>query len=125
MTKNTYIDSKGNVRPMPEYGKVGWQSYQYEMMKIANKGNNFQYWNEERHGEMLKRGYEFYDFMELGQVVHHTRSVLKAKEVRATLRSTGHYATIIAGYHQTVQREKFFSILYKKKSNKNLDKSSK
>jgi hypothetical protein len=111
----TYTTSKGTVLPMPEYGTTGWQLYQYEMRKIANKGHNFPYWNEEKHGRMLEDGYLLYKFTEFNQPVDYTKSEAQAKEVREQLKKTGHKATIICGYHKTIQREKFYTILYKRK----------
>ncbi len=116
--KGTYTTSKGIVLPMPEYGSWEWGLYQYEMRKIANKGHNFPYWNEEKHGKMLKNGYEFYKFTEFNRPVDYTQSEIEAKRVRDELKGSGHKVTIVCGYNKTIQRTKFYTILYKKNGTK-------
>jgi len=111
--KQTYITSNGAIRVMPQYGTADWRMYQYEQVKIANKGHNYQYWNDEKHQKMLDNGYDLYKFDE--KYGYAISSELHAKEIVDRLRSEGNYVRIICGYEKTVQRIKHYSILFKKK----------
>ncbi len=119
MKKLTYKTSKGVEKEVPQYGTPEYSLYTYELMKINNKGHNYEYWNEEKHGKMLKNGYELYKFTNsFNKVEFYSYSEINAKEIVNKLREEGNYARIVCGYSQNVQRMKTFSILYKKKKYK-------
>jgi hypothetical protein len=102
--------------PPPQYGTAAWRAYQYKQGKVANRGHNYQYWNEETHGKMLENGWIIYAFPEKnGCKVESTPSEAIAKEIVEKLRSEGNFARIVAGYDKNVQLIKRFSIIYKPK----------
>ena len=119
MKKLQYTTSKGIIKDIPEYGSWEWRLYQYEMAKVANRGHNYQYWNEEKHSKMLENGWQLYKFEKnLSRTIGETYATLSensAQEIVKQLRTENNYARIIAGYSQNVQRMKMFSIIYKKK----------
>jgi hypothetical protein len=102
---------------MPEYGTSDWRWHQYKKGQEARKGSNFEYWSEGKHRMLLTDGgYKLHAF-----VGHrhddYTYSELIAKEVVEEYRNTDHYARILCGMSQNVQRMKTFSVIYKKRKN--------
>jgi hypothetical protein len=82
----------------------------------ANRGYNFEYWNDEKHAKLLENGYEVYTFVrEKRRDLESTSSVSEAKEVVQQLRKTGNFARIVCGYDQNQQRQKRFTVIYKPK----------
>ena len=105
--------------PIPVYGTPAWGQYNYERMKAANRGHNFEYWNEDKHGKMLENGWELHIFRTDGLFEKYaTISEMVAKEIVEKLRNENNYARIVAGYSQNVQHIKMFSIIYKPKKQK-------
>lgn len=84
----------------------------YKRKKEAQKGFNFQYYSEELEKDLKNKGYKWYVF---SPFMTETKSVLFAKEEVEKLRNSGYYARIICGRTKTPQREKHYSIAYKKK----------
>ena len=100
----------------PEYGGPLWGAYQYEKAKEANRGHNYRYWNDKWWEEMEKKGWKMWAMKDSwGDMVDYTGSEIHAQEQVQILRQLNNSARIICGYHQTVQRHKFFTVIYKKK----------
>jgi len=104
----------------PKYGSPQWRLYQYEMVKMNNRGHNYEYWNEEKHNKMLDNGWNLYVVTDKGPAYEQfaTPSEYKAKEIVEKLRSENNFARIIAGYCQNVQHTKEFSVIYKPQKTK-------
>jgi hypothetical protein len=99
-------------KQIPTYGTIEYRAWAYERMKEANKGHNFEYYNQEKHGKLLSSGYKFYKFK--GTEVATSAEGI-AKDIVTKLREEGNYARIICGYEQNVQRIKMFSVIFKSK----------
>lgn len=104
----------------PKYGSTEWKLYQYEQAQKARRGHNYAYFTEELGEELKAKGYRWHDFTKpIGngsfEDREYTESELLAQEVVKSYRENGHYARIICGMHQCVQRIKSFSVAYRKK----------
>jgi len=96
-----------------------WISYQYNAKKQANKGYNFEYFNQKKWDELETNGYEMYKFKDTFEYqCYSTISVIEAKKVVEELRGNNHYARIICGYDKDVQNRKYYTVIYKVKNNK-------
>lgn len=99
-----------------------WKQFQYEQAVKARRGHNFTYYNDELGEELKAKGYQWHLFtrncnMDDTKVTEdYTSSVIVAKEAVEQYRSSGHYARVICGKHQNIQRIKSFSVIYKKKT---------
>jgi hypothetical protein len=88
---------------LPKYGTPQYNLYCYERMKAANRGHNYEYWNEKKHGEMLKNGWDLYKMPSKMDISSYaTSSEYHAIEVVEKLRTENNYARIIAGYEKNV-----------------------
>jgi hypothetical protein len=97
----------GHVQEMTEDQKRRFFADKYQKLKESRRGDSFEYWNDEKHGLMLENGWALWDFA--------TLSVLQAKEKVVELRKSGHYARIVCGYQKSKQRERYCSVIYRKK----------
>lgn len=114
----------GHRQEMTDQQRMDWDLMQYQAKLNANKGSNFEYWSS-KHDEMVENGWDMHIFvnvrrqkMGLAFEECYTTSELEAKEIVESLRSTNNFARIVAGYSQTVQRVKSFSVIYKPKKTK-------
>lgn len=106
----------GHIQKMSNEQKSKFISYQYERKKEANKGYNFEYFNEEKWDILESKGYKMHLFKDsFGYQCHSTKSVLEAKKVVDELRKCDNYARIICGYDKDIQSNKYFTVIYKNK----------
>ena len=99
--------------------KCGIENYKKRLK--ANKGYNFQYWNE-RHERLLQNGWNLFLIKKSATTQwskifnrYSTASVLHAKMFVEQLRNEGNYARIVCGYNKNKQKIKMYSIIYKSK----------
>lgn len=95
------------------------KAYQYRRMLEEKRGNNFEYWKDEKHYQMLENGWKLHDFKERRRGVMHgrraTSSITSAKEIVSQLRNDNNFARIVCGYEKNAQRVKMYSVIYKPK----------
>jgi len=103
----------GHIQEMSNKQRHAFLTDKYERLKEANRGHNFEYWNDEKHGKMISDGWALWDFG--GDWRDATKSESIAKEKVSELRKSRHYARIICGYMKDRQSNKYFSIIYKAK----------
>lgn len=114
----------GHRQDMNPNQRLQWDCDNYKKRLKANKGRNFEYWSDDKHADMLERGWNLYDFKESGrswaviQVKKATSSIATAKEVVTKLRKENNFARIVCGYEKNKQRVKMYSVIYKHKPNK-------
>jgi hypothetical protein len=97
--------------------RLKWDSMQYQAKLDANKGHNYEYWNDDKHGKLLNEGWELFSFP-VKSIISETEATVSeytAIEARDKLRTEGNFARIVAGYSKNVQRMKMFSIIFKPK----------
>lgn len=88
------------------------KAYQYKRMLEERKGHNYQYYTDDIGKELEEKGYEFYLFTNrMNRKDEATQFEHVAKEVVEQLRNSGHFARIICGYDQNVQRIKMYSVV--------------
>ena len=124
----------GHRQDMTPEQRLKWDCDNYKKRLDANKGLNFEYWNE-KHEKLLKKGWELFLITEtstrqLSQIKKRhpleltmkqlsktlsTTSVDHAKKIVEQLRSEGNYARIVCGYNMNKLRVKMYSIIYKAK----------
>jgi hypothetical protein len=106
----------GHRQDMTDKQRREWDSHSYRLATEARRGHSFEYWNDDKHEEMLKNGWSLYQFSDrkLGDW-YQTISEESAKEVVEKLRSEGNYARIVCGYNKNVQRIKMHSVIFKPK----------
>lgn len=97
----------GHIQEMTDEQRLRFFSQGYELRKHNMRGHNYQYFNEEKHGHL--------DFWVFKNGDEATKSEILAKKVVEELRKEGFYARIICGYQKDIQRNKYFSIIYRKK----------
>jgi len=105
----------GHIQEMNDRQRHEFLRDKYQKLKESRRGDSFEYWNDEKHGAMLENGWSLWSFG--GHYREATRDVIGAKEKVLELRSSGHFARIVCGYEKTQQKERFCSIIYRKKSN--------
>lgn len=112
----------GHRQNMTDKERLKWDIENYSKRLQANKGSNYEYWNEVRHGKLLIDGYALHQFSDKASIQwsvrikeHSTSSENMAKQVVERLRAEGNYARIVCGYSKNKQRIKMFSVIYKKK----------
>ena len=103
----------------PKYGSLEWRAFQYKAALEAKRGHNYSYFSEKLQEELLAKGYQWHEFnsprTEMAHKKFCTTSEYIAKDAVDQYRATGHYARIICGMEQNVQRVKYFSVIFKKK----------
>jgi len=104
--------------------RLKWDCDNYKKRLEANRGSNFEYWND-KHKEMLKQGWNLFLITETSTRQwsqtfrkESTSSEYHAKKYVEQLRSEGNYARIVCGYEKNVQRVKMYSIIFKPKPTK-------
>ena len=107
----------GHRQEMTPKQRLQWDSMQYQAKLDANKGHNYEYWNDDKHGKLLTKGWEIFSFPVKSTIseTEATSSELTAIITRDKLRTEGNYARIIAGYSKNVQRMKMFTVIFKPK----------
>lgn len=106
----------GHRQDMTKEQRREWDSRSYRRAMEARRGHSFEYWNDDKHEEMLKNGWSLYQFSSKPMTEwFSTISEKSAKEVVAKLRSEGNYARIVCGYNKNRQRTKMHSVIYKPK----------
>lgn len=94
----------------------------YKRMLEERRGHNYEYWSK-KHDELLKNGWEILELRTSGRqwsrvfLREATSSEWYAQEEVKKLRESGHYARIVCGYEQNCQRQKMFTVIFKKKTN--------
>jgi hypothetical protein len=111
----------GHRQDMTPEQRLKWGCDNYKKKLEANKGSNYEYWNN-KHDELLKNGWDLFLITERATrqwsqtfKKHSTSSELHAKKFVEKLRNEGNYARIICGYDKNRQRVKMYSIIYKEK----------
>ena len=104
----------GHLQDMNDEQRSEFLSNKYEVTKASRRGNEFPYWNEKLHNDLIAKGYQIYEF-ETGMESESTRVLSLAKCVADKYRDDGYYARIICGYSQNRQRIKMYTIYYKKR----------
>ena len=106
----------GHIQDMTTEQRSKFITYQYKEKKEANKGYNFQYFNQDKWDLLEKKGYEMFLFLDsFNNKSYSTSSVFSAKKEVEKLRAKNKYARIICGYDKNKQRVKMYSIIYKAK----------
>lgn len=106
----------GHRQQMNSKQRLEWDAMQYEARKNSMKGRNYEYWNEEKHGRLIESGYSFHFFKTRGGSIEDYTSIEDdAKDAVEKYKQTGHYARIVCGYEKSVQRTKYFTVIFKKK----------
>jgi hypothetical protein len=93
--------------------KLKWDCDSYKKRLEANKGSNYQYWNN-KHNELLMNGWKLFLISENSKK-HSTSSKYHAIQAVEQLRNEGNYARIVCGYNKNRQRIKMYSVIYKPK----------
>ena len=107
----------GHLQDMNKEQRSEFLWHKHNANKEARRGNSFVYWNEKLDKELELKGYDWYRFDNPSYGEYYaTSNKLKAEEIVEQLRGLGHYARIICGYSQNVQKIKMFSITYKLKN---------
>lgn len=107
----------GHRQEMTREQRIKWDGMQYQAKLDANKGHNYEYWNDDKHGKLLNEGWELFSFP-VKSIISETEATVSehtAIEALDKLRTEGNFARIIAGYSKNVQRMKMFSIIFKPK----------
>jgi hypothetical protein len=111
----------GHRQDMTPEQRQKWDCDNYKKRLEANRGSNYQYWNN-KHDELLKKGWDLFLITERptrqwGKIfkTYSTSSEEHAKKYVEKLRSDGNFARIICGYEQNRQRVKMYSIIFKPK----------
>ena len=106
----------GHIQNMTPKQKSKWITYQYNAKKEANKGYNFEYFNEKKWELLELNGYKMHIFKNAhGDNCYSTISVIDAKKVVEELKKCNNYARIICGYDKDKQSNKYFTVIYKNK----------
>lgn len=112
----------GHRQHMTEKERLEWDISNYSKRLDANKGSNYEYWNEEKHGKLLLDGYALHQFSDKSSIQWSVRirqdstsSENMAKQAVKQLRESGNYARIVCGHSKNKQRIKMFSVIYKQK----------
>jgi len=109
------IQIMGHRQDMTSEQRLQWDIENYRKRLEANKGSNYQYWND-NHQKLLENGWELFEFRDIDQRTEHsTRYETKAKEAVDKLRSKGNYSRIVCGYDKNKLRIKTYSVIFKKK----------
>lgn len=87
---------------------------QYKRMLEERRGHNYEYWGE-RHENLLQRGWQILEIERRGKLEEATKSEWLAQGKVTELRKSGHYARIVCGYEKNVQREKMFTVIFRKR----------
>ncbi len=105
----------GHRQDMTPEQRLKWDTENYKKRLEANKGSNYEYWND-KHEKMLQNGWNLFLIVEKSIICRYsTSSEEHAKEVVQKLREQNNYARIVCGYDKNRQRLKMFSIIYKPK----------
>ena len=106
----------GHIQKMTNEQRSKWISYQYNAKKEANKGYNFEYFNQDKWDILEIKGYQMHKFKDaFGYQCYSTISVMEAKNVVDELRKNKNYARIICGYDKDVQNTKYYTVIFKSK----------
>lgn len=112
----------GHRQRMTKGDRLDWDLSNYAKRLQANKGSNYEYWNENKHGKLLEKGYSLHKFTDTASIQWSVRiiktatsSINMAKQAVDKLKSENNYARIICGHSKNKQRIKMFSVIYKKK----------
>jgi len=108
----------GHRQDMTPQQRLKWDCDNYKKRLEANRGSNFEYWND-KHEEMLKRGWDLFLMKDKAMPQYATASEYHAKKYVEQLRSEGNYARIVCGYEKNIQRVKMYSIIYRPRPIKN------
>ena len=111
----------GHRQDMTTEQRLKWDCDNYKKKLEANKGSNYEYWNN-KHDELLKNGWDLFLTTETptrqwSKIFKRfsTSSEEHAKKFVEKLRNEGNYARIVCGYDKNKQRVKMYSIIYKAK----------
>ena len=105
----------GHRQQMTSEQRLKWDLENYQKRLAANKGSNFEYWNE-KHEKLLQSGWNLFLITETPTTHRYsTSSVEYAKKFVEQLRSEGNYAKIVCGYNKNKQKVRMYSILFKPK----------
>jgi hypothetical protein len=108
----------GHRQDMTPEQRLKWDIDNYKKRLNANKGSNYEYWND-KHEKLLQSGWNLFLITKTqwNQIFNRysTSSVEHAKKFVEQLRSEGNYARIVCGYDKNKQRVKMYSIIYKAK----------
>lgn len=105
------MEGKDNI---PEYGSVEWRGYQYTQRLKAQRGHNYQWFNEPKWKEMEANGWQMHRFNDKYDY-YATQGEISAQEIVQDYRIRGFSSRIICGYSQNKQRTKMFTVIFKKK----------
>ena len=105
----------GHRQDMTPEQRLKWDTENYKKRLDANKGSNYEYWNN-KHEKMLQNGWNLFLIAETStRQQYSTFSEEHAKKFVKQLREQNNYARIVCGYNKNRQRIKMFSIIYKPK----------
>lgn len=104
----------GHLQNMSDKQRINFLLDGYKRKLEANKGHNFEYWND-KHDKMLESGWVLLYDIFFKPHTHFTYYESEAKEIVNNLRKEGNFARIVCGYHKDKQRIKTYSIIYKSK----------
>ena len=111
----------GHRQDMTPEQRLKWDTENYKKRLEANKGSNYEYWND-KHEKMLQNGWKLFLITETSTrqwskilEQYSTSSEEHAQKFVKQLREQNNYARIVCGYDKNRQRIKMFSIIYKPK----------
>jgi hypothetical protein len=111
----------GHRQDMTPEQRLKWDLDNYKKRLKANKGSNYEYWNN-KHDELLKNGWCLFLITETSTRQwnkifqdYATSSEDHAKKFVEKLRDEGNFARIVCGYEQNIQRVRMYSIIFKPK----------
>ena len=103
----------GHRQDMTPEQRLKWDCDNYKKRLEANKGSNYEYWNE-KHDKLIENGWEMVNFRDLDQCFeHYTRYENRAKEKVIELRNSGNYARIVCVTNRL--RVRTYSVIFKPK----------
>lgn len=111
----------GHRQDMTPAQRLKFDSDNYKKRLEANKGSNYEYWNN-KHDELLKKGWELALITKTATrqwskifKEDATSSEQHAKRIVDQLRADGNFARIVCGYEKNMQRVKMYSVIFKSK----------
>lgn len=98
----------GHRQQMTREQLLKWDTMQYKAKLDANKGHNYQYWNDTLEKQYEEGVIKIYDTFTLEE---------EAKTMVNELRLAGNFSRIVCGYEKDVQGTKYFTVIFKEKKN--------
>lgn len=107
----------GHIQDMTDKQRIEFLADKYQKTKESRRGNSFEWWNDGKHDNLIEnKGYKLFVFEGSFNRDSFTTGQIEAQEKVKELRDSNHYARVVCGYSQCMQKIKSFSVIYKPKS---------